>query len=57
MSGYGIDAGETSILKALKTPERVQRYLDTVVAFNKGLHGETILSPRRVVRNDDQVAA
>lgn len=54
MSRYGFDAGETSILKALKTPERVQRYLDTEVAYNKELQGETIRSPRRVLR--DRVA-
>src|SRR6202453_2567659 len=54
MSKYGFDAGETRVLNALKTPERVQRFLDTEIAYNKEPNGETIRSPRRVLR--DQVA-
>jgi hypothetical protein len=54
MSRYGFDAGETRILKALKTPERIQRFLDTQIAYNKEPDGDTLRSPRRVLR--DKVA-
>lgn len=42
---------ETRILKQLKTPERIQRFLDVDVAYNKEPDGETIRSPRRVLRD------
>jgi hypothetical protein len=51
---YGFDAHETRILKALKTPERIQRFLDTEIAYNKEPDGDTLRSPRRVLR--DKVA-
>ena len=54
MFKYGFDAGETRVLKALKTPERIQRFLDTEIAYNKEPDGDTLRSPRRVLR--DQVA-
>jgi hypothetical protein len=54
MSKYGFDAGETLVLKTLTTPEKIQRFLDTEIAYNKEPHGETIRSPRRVLR--DKVA-
>ncbi len=54
MSKYGFNAGETRVLKALKTPEKVQRFLDIEIAYNKEPDGETIRSPRRVLR--DKVA-
>src|ERR1035441_9626873 len=54
MSRYGFDAGETRVLKALKTPERIQRFLDTEIAYNKEPDGATLRSPRRVLR--DKVA-
>ena len=54
MSTYGFTAAETRKLKALKTPERIQRYLDVDVKYNKEADGETVRSPRRVLR--DQVA-
>jgi hypothetical protein len=54
MPSFGLDAGETRILKALKTPERIQRFLDTEIAYNKEPDGDTIRSPRRVLR--DKVA-
>jgi hypothetical protein len=54
MSKYGLDARETRVLKALKTPERIQRFLDHEIAYNKELEGATVRSPRRVLR--DQVA-
>jgi hypothetical protein len=51
MSKYGFNAAETRVLKALKTPEKVQRFLDTEIAYNKEPDGETIRSPRRVLRD------
>jgi hypothetical protein len=54
MSRYGLDAGETRVLKALKTPEKIQRFLDVDIAYNKEPDGDTIRSPRRVLR--DRVA-
>ena len=54
MSKFNFDARETRILKSLKTPERIQRFLDTEIAYNKEPDGDTLRSPRRVLR--DQVA-
>jgi hypothetical protein len=54
MFKFGFDAGETRVLKALKTPEQIQRFLDAEIAYNKEPEGETIRSPRRVLR--DRVA-
>jgi len=51
MSNYGLDGGEMRALKALKTPEKIQRFLDSEIAYNKELQGETIRSPRRVLRD------
>lgn len=38
-------------LRRLKTPEQIQRFLDEDVAYNKELDGETIRSPKRVLRD------
>jgi len=54
MAKYGFDAGEMLVLKTLKTPEKIQRFLDSEIAYNKEPDGETIRSPRRVLR--DKVA-
>jgi hypothetical protein len=54
MSKHGLDAGEMRTLKALKTPEKIQRFLDVDIAYNKEPDGDTIRSPRRVLR--DKVA-
>jgi hypothetical protein len=54
MAKFGFDAGEMRILKTLKTPEKIQRFLDTDIAYNKEPDGDTIRSPRRVLR--DRVA-
>jgi hypothetical protein len=54
MSRYDLDAGETRVLKALKTPEKIQHFLDHDIAYNKEPDGDTIRSPRRVLR--DKVA-
>ena len=51
---YGLNAGEMRALKALKTPEKIQRFLDIDIAYNKEPDGDTVRSPRRVLR--DRVA-
>jgi hypothetical protein len=39
------------ILRSLRSPERIQHFLDHDVAYNKETEGETIRSPRRVLRD------
>jgi len=51
MSVYGLDPREMRTLKALKTPEKIQRFLDVDIAYNKEPDGDTIRSPRRVLRD------
>ncbi len=52
MLKYGLNAREMRVLKSLKTAERVQRFLDTEIAYNKEPDGDTIRSPRRVLRDE-----
>ena len=40
-----------AVLKKLSTPERIQRFLDDDVAYNKEKDGESCRSPRRVLRD------
>lgn len=47
--GFGRD--ELAILRRLKTPERVQSFLDSEIDYNKELRGDTCRSPRRVLRD------
>ena len=54
MSKFGLDAGEARVLKTLRTPVRIQRFLDNEIVYNTEPDGETIRSPRRVLR--DRVA-
>ncbi len=54
MDSNGFHAGEWSILRRLKTPEKIQRFLDGEIAYNKEPDGPTCRSPRRVLR--DRVA-
>lgn len=51
MSKFGFNASETRVLKALKTPEKIQRFLDIDIDYNKEPDGDTIRSPRRVLRD------
>jgi hypothetical protein len=51
---YGLTRAEWRTLRGLKTPERIQRFLDTDIGYNKEPDGDTIRSPRRVLR--DRVA-
>ena len=54
MDRNGLAAAERRVLAALRTPERIQRFLDREIAYNKENGGETCRSPRRVLR--DRVA-
>jgi hypothetical protein len=47
----GFNGRERGILKRLKTPEKVQRYLDEQIGYNKEPGGATCRSPRRVLRD------
>lgn len=48
---YGLEKIELSVFKKLSSPEKVQRFLDEEVAYNKEKDGETCRSPRRVLRD------
>jgi hypothetical protein len=45
------DSRERGIFRRLSTPERIQRFLDDEVDYNKEPHGPTCRSPRRVLRD------
>ena len=47
---YGLTRAETQLLRRLSTPDKVQRYLDGLV-YNVELSGDTVRSPRRVMRD------
>jgi hypothetical protein len=51
---YGFTPAEWRELRRLKTPEKIQRFLDGEIAYNKEPGGPTCRSPRRVLR--DRVA-
>ena len=40
---------EDRVLRRLDSPEKIQRFLDIDVAYNKERHGATCRSPRRVL--------
>lgn len=48
---YGLEKSELSVFKKLSSPEKIQRFLDEDVAYNKEKDGETCRSPRRVLRD------
>src|SRR6185437_7568581 len=48
---YGLTRAEWRTFRALKTPERIQRFLDVEIGYNKEPDGDTIRSPRRVLRD------
>lgn len=54
MLSNGFNAREWNTLRRLGTPEKIQRFLDTEVGYNKEPDGATCRSPRRVLR--DRVA-
>jgi len=47
---HGLTREETALLRSLRTPEKVQAYLDGL-AYNVEPDGETLRSPRRVIRD------
>lgn len=51
---YGLSREESRLLRSLKTPGRVQHFLDHDIGYNKEPDGHTCRSPRRVLR--DRVA-
>ncbi len=48
---YGLTRQEMATLKKLNTPEKIQRFVDEDLAYNKEKDGETCRSPRRVLRD------
>jgi hypothetical protein len=48
---WGLTREEVSILKKLNRPEKIQRFIDEDIAYNKEKDGETCRSPRRVLRD------
>jgi hypothetical protein len=46
---FGLSKKEESFLRKLSTPAKIQDYLDSI-PFNHEKHGETCMSPRRVLR-------
>lgn len=46
---YGLSKSEERLLKSLRTPEKIQDFLDTIPT-NFEHNGDTCLSPRRVLR-------
>jgi hypothetical protein len=48
---YGLEKSELAVFRKLSSPEKVQRFLDEDVAYNKEKDGETCRSPRRVLRD------
>jgi hypothetical protein len=51
MANNGFDANEWRFLRQLRTPEKIQRFLDVEVGYNKEKQGSTCRSPRRVLRD------
>ncbi len=51
MANQGFSPQEASLLRSLKTPEKIQRFLDEQIGYNKEKAGPTCRSPRRVLRD------
>ncbi len=51
---FGLSPDELAVFRRLSTPEKIQRFLDDRIAYNKEPDGLTCRSPRRVLR--DRVA-
>ena len=51
MKANGFDKREQAILRRLTTPEKIQRFLDEDIGYNKELQGPTCRSPRRVLHD------
>jgi hypothetical protein len=50
MPNDSFSAAERAVFRRLKTPEKIQRFLDQELAYNKEPDGPTCYSPRRVLR-------
>jgi hypothetical protein len=50
-NNYGFDKNELAVFRTLSSPEKVQRFLDDEIDYNKEKDGETCRSPRRVLRD------
>jgi len=51
MATHEISADEIAVFRAMKTPEKIQHFLDHGLAYNKEPDGDTCRSPRRVLRD------
>ncbi len=51
MSSFGLTRKEIAILRGLRRPDGIQRFLDEETQYNKEKDGETCRSPRRVLRD------
>lgn len=51
MPRFAFDSCERAVFRSLKTPEKIQRFLDQEIAYNKEPDGPTCRSPRRVLRD------
>ena len=50
-NSFGLNREEYSLLRSLKTPSRVQEFLEFQIHYNKERDGATCRSPRRVLRD------
>lgn len=48
---HSFDAAERAVFRRLSSPDRIQRFLDGELAYNKEAGGATCRSPRRVLRD------
>ncbi|HYE74719.1 MAG TPA: hypothetical protein VEF04_15375 [Blastocatellia bacterium] len=48
---FGLNKDEFALLRRLKTPEKIQRFLDEDLGYNKERDGPTCRGPRRVIRD------
>ena len=51
MATHEFSADEIAVFRAMKTPEKIQHFLDHGLAYNKEPDGDTCRSPRRVLRD------
>jgi hypothetical protein len=51
MSAHSFTPAEVSVFRRLKTPEKIQHFMDHDLAYNKEIGGLTVRSPRRVLRD------
>jgi hypothetical protein len=51
MDSHPFTVVERSVFRRLTTPEKIQRFLDFEIAYNKEHEGSTCRSPRRVLRD------